>query len=175
MKTEEDTEALSDAEALRDAARAGDLDEVLALLNRGSAADGVDVDSPQPESGNTALHYAAANGLDNVVDALLKAGARANVTNANGNTPLHWAALSGHMAVARLLIERGAANPVVVNGFDRTPVDEALAHGHVDIQKFLHTAMEVAAETSTRDFESTLAEISDSAGEDHDSAIKSVM
>ncbi|OQO13988.1 hypothetical protein B0A48_00863 [Cryoendolithus antarcticus] len=51
-----------------------------------------------PETGNSTLHYCAANGLTGLV----------NRQNVQGSTPLHWASLNGHLTVVKLLTEAGA-------------------------------------------------------------------
>jgi len=75
-----------------------------------------------------ALHMAAANGLDDMVAELLRAGADVNLTNESGNTPLHWACLNSKDTIVRALMVAGA-DPSKCNQFDRTPVDEALSAG----------------------------------------------
>ncbi|KAL9585139.1 MAG: hypothetical protein Q9212_001705 [Teloschistes hypoglaucus] len=82
-----------------------------------------------PDSGNTLLHYASANGGIDVLHYLLHPLATAVTTEPNvqtggpatpsmglsldiqneaGNTPLHWAAMNGHLEVVELLVESGA-------------------------------------------------------------------
>ncbi|KZM26744.1 ankyrin repeat-containing protein [Ascochyta rabiei] len=63
-------------------------------------------------SQNTALHYAAANGHDDIVKLLLSTSTQKpapflNLTNASGNTPLHWASLNGHLEAVKQLIGAG--------------------------------------------------------------------
>ncbi|OQO15260.1 hypothetical protein B0A48_00643 [Cryoendolithus antarcticus] len=81
-----------------------------------------------PESGNSTLHYCAANGLADLLPTLFQIlpepspqvngaapSAQAssfpsliNRQNAQGSTPLHWASLNGQLPVVKLLIEAGA-------------------------------------------------------------------
>nr|OQO24325.1 hypothetical protein B0A51_07175 [Rachicladosporium sp. CCFEE 5018] len=81
-----------------------------------------------PESGNSTLHYCAANGLADLLPTLFQIlpkpspqvnGAAPsaqtssfpsliNRQNAQGSTPLHWASLNGQLPVVKLLIEAGA-------------------------------------------------------------------
>lgn len=77
-----------------------------------------------PETGNTVLHYCAANGfadlLPNLLAKLSDIGSTPssngsvspsksiNHGNKEGNTALHWAAYNGHLEVVKLLIAAGA-------------------------------------------------------------------
>ncbi|KAM0261878.1 hypothetical protein ACHAQJ_002081 [Trichoderma viride] len=65
-------------------------------------------DSIDTLSGKTALRWAAAKGLIEVVRRRLDEGADVNAADKDGWTPLHAASEYGHVEVARLLIEKGA-------------------------------------------------------------------
>ncbi|MEX0837685.1 MAG: ankyrin repeat domain-containing protein, partial [Gemmatimonadota bacterium] len=95
-----------------DAAQANDAAQVRTLLQQGA-----DVNAPQPD-GLTALHWAALNDSQEIVDVLLYAGASLEpLTRVGGYTPLHLAARSGHASIVRLLLERGAeADPWTSTG-----------------------------------------------------------
>ncbi|CDI78442.1 hypothetical protein, conserved [Eimeria acervulina] len=56
------------------------------------------------ERGNTALHYAAANGHLQLVQLLLQRGARLE-RNSSGNTALHWLVLNKQRGVLQLLLQ----------------------------------------------------------------------
>jgi ankyrin repeat protein len=63
------------------------------------------------KDGSTPLHCAVWKGHEQVVAALLEAGADVNAHNENdhwGTTPLHAAAHANQPAIAQVLIERGA-------------------------------------------------------------------
>jgi len=58
--------------------------------------------------GYTPLHWAALKGHEEIVEALIDAGADLNTTNNLGRTPLHWAALKGHEEIVEALREAKA-------------------------------------------------------------------
>ncbi|MBV8807846.1 MAG: ankyrin repeat domain-containing protein [Acidobacteriaceae bacterium] len=101
------SDAPSDAavRALRDAAAKGDLAQVTELLNAHP-----DLINERGGPGTrTALHDAAANGRDPVVQLLLERGADPNIRCEGDNAmPLHFAAEKQHFTTIRLLIEHGA-------------------------------------------------------------------
>ena len=92
------------AEALRQAARDGDLPQLRALLE-----SGVEVDS-RDAVGCTTLHWATNNGHGHTacLKALLAAGASVHSVNRRGWTPLHYASQYGNAASVRALIAAGA-------------------------------------------------------------------
>ena len=59
-------------------------------------------------NGSTALHNAATNGHDAIVEVLLLAGCSINARAVSGATPLYGAASGGHLAVVRRLLAAGA-------------------------------------------------------------------
>lgn len=86
-----------------DAAQAGSVEQVRALLQQGA-----DVNAAQSD-GLTALHWAAMNNNSEIVGLLLYAGATVRpLTRVGGYTPLHLAARQGHAEVTGALIEAGA-------------------------------------------------------------------
>lgn len=86
-----------------DASQANDVAQVRTLLQQGA-----DVNAPQPD-GLTALHWAALNGSQEIVEVLLYAGATLEPrTRVGGYTPLHLAARSGNASIVRSLLEHGA-------------------------------------------------------------------
>ena len=116
---------------LLDAAFAGEIGAVKQLI-----AIGVDVNWPDEELGDKALHRAAMEGHVEIMRLLMDNGADINAADAFGERPLHYAADAGHMEAVRQLIERGAQ----VNAVDsdhRTAADSATSEGHAEIARFL--------------------------------------
>lgn len=76
----------------------------------------VDVNAPQGD-GATALHWAAHVDDLQIADLLIRAGAKATVTNENGFTPLHLACTNRNGAMVERLLSAGAdANAASING-----------------------------------------------------------
>ncbi|GLE06253.1 hypothetical protein PINS_up015495 [Pythium insidiosum] len=114
------------AEDVLRSARYGDAEELRALLSAASPEERtVLVNYVQPETLNTPLHMACANGHADCVKELLAHGV-AHVANSSGNTPLHWAVQNKHLAVIKLLLEGIEDIDVLAqNGFGRGCVTEA--------------------------------------------------
>jgi ankyrin repeat protein len=86
------------------ASASGNVKLVKALL-----ASGAEVDARSPDSGGTALHYAAYFRQLEVVRLLIASGADVNAQDyETGFTPLMQATIRGNVDVARYLISRGA-------------------------------------------------------------------
>jgi len=82
---------------------------------------GADVNA-QDDAGNTALLMAAMDDPSgDVVQRLLQAGARVNVSAKNGATPLHLAAMTGKYSVVKMLIASGA-DPHAKDANEKTPL-----------------------------------------------------
>lgn len=59
---------------------------------------------PQGEDGKTALHSASENGRVDVVNCLLKVGARIDIQNNDDNTALDLARENGYQEIVELLV-----------------------------------------------------------------------
>jgi ankyrin repeat protein len=81
----------------------GKTDDLIRLLQGGRAPNAPD------DKGETALHYAAQLGNQQMVQALLYYKAAVDPRDQFGNTPLHWAAQRGGVAVLQMLIDAKAA------------------------------------------------------------------
>ena len=86
---------------LCDAASNNDVDLLKRLVDNGITPDGGDYD------GRTALHLAASEGNNKIVEWLVGAKANVNVKDRWGNTPLMDAVTHGHEVAARVLFESG--------------------------------------------------------------------
>nr|POE81183.1 ankyrin repeat-containing protein p16f5.05c [Quercus suber] len=164
------SETTSDqVEALLEAARYDDLDDVVSLASSGVSLDSKDslgrtdgstlwiseeqgveafycriqVTTASNKNGVflfTALHMAAANGHLDVVEYLVNRGVDLNAINEEKNTPLHWACLNGHIEVVKKLILAGA-NVTELNSYERTPMDEAVSGGKMDVIDAINAAV----------------------------------
>ena len=72
-------------------------------------AHGSNVNEMMPDTKNTALHFAAGNGNNTLVEALLSRGAELNPQEHSGFTPLHIACQEGHLLCVLTLLEAGAS------------------------------------------------------------------
>lgn len=98
-RTKLDTSAFNGDNALMIACYKGNEQAVLKLLKKGAKVD---------KNGWTPLHYAAANGNNNIVKMLLVRDAFVNAASPNGTTPVMMAAEAGHIYTVRLLYDNGA-------------------------------------------------------------------
>jgi len=118
---------------LHSAARDGDKNAVLALLEQGT-----DVNADFGGTGLTALHFAASKGHIDIVRVLLDQGAYINATSRLRETPIKRAAEYGHLEVVKLLIERGAKTGIKGDG--GTPLQIAEGNNHTAIAQLLREA-----------------------------------
>ncbi|MFW9846967.1 MAG: ankyrin repeat domain-containing protein [Candidatus Thorarchaeota archaeon] len=89
-------------DALLEAAHDGDLEGVIAALERGADVEAID------GRGMKSIHWAALRGHREIVLALLDNGADINGRNSAEWSPIMHASMEGHLDIVRLLIERDA-------------------------------------------------------------------
>jgi ankyrin repeat protein len=116
---------------IHDAAQAGDVEKVKALL-KGDP----DLIFAKDDYGETPLHRAASGGYKGIVELLLANKAEVNAKDNDSWTPLHYGAEKGHKDVAELLLANNAyVNAKANSGF--TPSHLASVHGHDDVAALL--------------------------------------
>jgi ankyrin repeat protein len=147
---------MGDVERLVEAAKAGDLRNVRAML-----AENFLLASQRLPNGESPLMAALYRGHADVVEALIDAGAELDVFAAaatgrvdalrraladsttdvvgyDGWTPLHLAAFFGHLDAARVLLDAGArVDAVSQNSLANTPLHAATAGKHADVAVLL--------------------------------------
>jgi ankyrin repeat protein len=116
---------------LHDAARAGDLEKVSALIDEGAVIDA------QSNRGETPLILATLAGQEEVVELLIEKGAAIDGRNTGGFTPLHAAAYAGDAAIAELLIDHGAEINDRENKAGVTPLFPAVEEDHLEVAELL--------------------------------------
>ncbi len=105
---------------------------------RGLLKQRVDVNAPQPD-GMTALHWAVHHEDAELVDELLRAGAKAQSANRYGLTPLSLACTNGHAAIVERLVRAGAdVNGALPGG--ETPLMTAARTGALPVVRTLLAA-----------------------------------
>lgn len=104
--------------ALHMAAKYGNRDVAILLLEAGASTDAVDF------QGQTALHLAAAGGHFQLCDLLLAGGSDPNLSDRRGDTPVHSAARGGHDSATRSLLRNGG-KAGTTNEQGKTPAELA--------------------------------------------------
>jgi ankyrin repeat protein len=123
--------AAAPKQTLGDLVRAGKRESVLAAIT----SPDVDVNEKAPD-GSTALMWASFNADRELVRALLKAGAKANVTNIYGATALAEAVKLDDIELVRMLLDAGA--DVNSPNLDKqTALMVAVSNGSLPIAKLL--------------------------------------
>lgn len=117
---------------IHDAARAGDLDKVKALVKANPDV----VASKDEKYGQTPLHIAAFNDRKEVAEFLLANKADVNAKSKNGSTPLHLAAGKGNKDIVEVLL----ANKAEIDAVDNegwSPVHSAVFFNQKETEDLL--------------------------------------
>ena len=122
-KTNIEAEDKAGENALMMASLAGDLNFVNLLIAK---------DAEVNKKGWAPLHYAAANGHDDIVKVLLDHSAYVDAGSPNGTTPLMMAARGGHVSTVKLLLDNGA-DLTVKNQIGMTALDFAKTYKEPDV------------------------------------------
>ena len=113
--------------ALLSACREGDLFKVRQLIK-----EGCDVNTTGGEYGTTPLMEAAIRGHNQVVEELIRKGARVNVKDNAQRTALYWVSWNGHCSVVKTLCAAGA-DTNVQDHWGLTPLMGAAERGSDEI------------------------------------------
>jgi len=70
---------------------------------------------------------------------LIAAKADIAVAERYGCTALHWAAIEGHASICRVLLDEGVLL-APLNGYGKTPLEEAITHRHAECEAILAEA-----------------------------------
>ncbi|OJJ44265.1 hypothetical protein ASPZODRAFT_71792 [Penicilliopsis zonata CBS 506.65] len=119
--------------SLNMAASNGDVERVNKLVG-GAAKEFVDVNLPD-EEGTVPLIYASCFGHQEVVSALLDAGAHVDQQDRNQWSALMWAMTNRHKAIAKILLDHGAS-PDIKSSSGGTAFD--FAQPGSEISEYLH-------------------------------------
>ena len=90
-----------------------------------------DVNKVDPLTKKTAIHFATEQGMDDVIDWLLKADCDLNKTDANGNTALHLAVHDGHYEIVKKLVADSRCLIKFYNSAGLIPIHIACNNGNL--------------------------------------------
>lgn len=105
----------------------------LELLDRGLFVD------EQDKSGGTPLLFAAACGLENMIELLASKGADVQATGVKRSSALHYASRCNRLGAVDVLLNEGT-NPLSLDEQGKSPLDLALFYGHEEVAKRLKGA-----------------------------------
>jgi hypothetical protein len=131
LSSDEKREALQNLFIL--AASNGELERVQRLLNS-KAKDYIDINAVDAE-GTSPLVYASCFGHEEMVKALLEAGADVDKQDRNRWSPLMWAMTNRHKAIVKVLLDHGAS-PEIKSSTGRTAFD--FIEPNSEMSEYLH-------------------------------------
>jgi hypothetical protein len=99
----ENVEMIFDRPELISAAENGDMDTINRIIQEGGDLDILDTGQDK----YTAIHFAAWDGQNEVLKALIDAGANPDILGTDSRTPIHLAAANGRAEAVKLLIDAG--------------------------------------------------------------------
>ncbi|HCH57486.1 MAG TPA: hypothetical protein DEV64_10395 [Rhodospirillaceae bacterium] len=100
------------------------------------------------QDGRTPLFFAAARGLEDFVELLIRHEAKIDAVDNFGNSPIYYAAIGDHVGVVEILLE-GGANVNLQNRRGMTPLMMAASDGHLATVQAL---IDAKADPSLTDF-----------------------
>ncbi|VEU39984.1 unnamed protein product [Pseudo-nitzschia multistriata] len=115
--------------------RYGEVDVVRALAENFPSSQETLIGFVHPDTGNTGLHMASANGHTNVVKLLVRQYGHSFTKNASGNTPLHWAAANGKAEVVKFWTSQTIVEVDVLekNAHGRSALTEGFSSQNEDV------------------------------------------
>ena len=128
----------SSEDQLADAASAGDVGMINALVKKGAEVNSA-VEYSRGGLWNTPLHRACANKHIDAIDALVAHGAIVNVSDFFGLNPLYYAAGNGAAGVVAALLRHGANPKIDCQG--KTPLDRAVECNKTECVQLLEAAL----------------------------------
>ena len=119
--------------------RYGDVDIIRALAENFPSAQSTLIKFVHPDTLNTGLHMASANGHANIVKLLAQQYGHSFTKNSSGNSPLHWAAANGHGSVVEFWTTQTIVEVDVLekNNFGRSALTEGFSSEKEDVVKAL--------------------------------------
>lgn len=146
--------ALAYSRPLFAAVESGDSDAVAVALASGADINARDV------TGRSALHWAAGDRRDEIVELLLANGASCNRADDCGYTPLHLAAAAGHESTCRILLNAGADASATEAATRSTPANLAAAANHSAVMALLQSHPKALAAAQRSHARAVQAELS---------------
>ena len=103
------------------------------------------------DTGSTSLHVASLAGRAEVVEMLLKKGAKVDERRTDGSTPLHLACARGHTKVVQCLIAYGADAQLRTEYRQQTPLHLACSDSRVETAEIVEILLNYGVDNSTEE------------------------